>query len=102
MAECVDALVQRLKSVEMVSQGSAWQIAQRLEVLPPERPLLSSRGEAKEAIREQKEEQRTRNEASKGKGKSDSWQWRDYANEGKGKEAKGKGKRGKDKNEQKK
>ena len=36
MAECVDALVQRLKSVEMVLQGSAWQIAQRLEVLPPE------------------------------------------------------------------
>ena len=102
MAECVDALVQRLKSVEMVSQGSAWQIAQRLEVLPPERPLLSSRGEAKEAIREQKEDQKTRSEASKGKGKSDNWQWRDYGSEGKGKEAKGKGKRGKDKSDQKK
>ena len=97
MAECVDALVQRLKSVEMVSQGSAWQIAQRLEVLPPERPLLSSRGEAKEAIREQKEEQKTRNEASKGKSKSDTWHWRDPGSEGKGKEAKGKGKKGKDK-----
>ena len=97
MAECVDALVQRLKSVEMVSQGSAWQIAQRLEVLPPERPLLSSRGEAKEAIREQKEEQKTRNEASKGKSKSDTWHWRDPGSEGKGKETKGKGKKGKDK-----
>ena len=90
------------KSVEMVLQGSAWHIAQRLEVLPLERPLLSSRGEAKEAIREQKEDQRTRNEASKGKSKSDNWQWRDYGSEGKGKEAKGKGKRGKDKGDQKK
>ena len=81
LAECVDALVQRLKSVELVSQGSAWQIAQRLKVLPPERPVLSSRGEAKEAIKEQKEEQRTRNEAAKGRSKSDQWQWRDYGGE---------------------
>ena len=107
VAESADCLVQRLKSIEMVSQGAAWQIAQRLEVLPPERPALSSRSEAKEAIREQKAESKTKSEASQAKGKGEGWKnssWNESGGDAsrKGKEAKGKGKKGKQKEEQKK
>ena len=107
VAESADCLVQRLKSIEMVSQGAAWQIAQRLEVLPPERPALSSRSEAKEAIREQKAESKTKSEASQAKGKGEGWKTSSWNESGgdagrKGKEAKGKGKKGKQKEEQKK
>ena len=77
LAERVGTLVQRLKSVELVSQGGVASGAESIEVLPPEHPVVSSREEAEEAIREQKEEQRTRNEAEKNRGKGDQWQWRD-------------------------
>ena len=107
VAESADCLVQRLKSIELVSQGAAWQIAQRLEVLPPERPVVSTRSEAKEAIREQKEESKTKSEASHAKGKGEGWKNASWSESGgdasrKGKEAKGKGKKGKQKEEQKK
>ena len=108
IAESADTLVQRLlKSIELVSQGAVWQIAQRLEVLPPERPVLSTRSEAKEAIREQKEDCKTKSEASQSRGKEEGWKassWNESGGEGgkKGKETKGKGKKGKPKEDAKK
>ena len=107
VAESADCLVQRLKSIELVSQGAAWQIAQRLEVLPPERPVISTRSEAKEAIREQKEESKTKSEASQSRGKGDGWKSGSWTESGadanrKGKDQKGRGKKGKQKEEPKK
>ena len=107
VAESADCLVQRLKSIELVSQGAAWQIAQRLEVLPPERPVLSTRSEAKEAIREQKEESKTKSEASQTRGKGEGWKTTSWTESGgdanrKGKDSKGRGKKGKQKEEAKK
>ena len=102
VAESADCLVQRLKSIELVSQGAAWQIAQRLVVLPPERPVLSTRSEAKEAIREQKEESKTKSEASQTRGKGEGWRSTSWTERGgdanrKGKDSKGRGKKGKQK-----
>ena len=66
-----------------------------------------TRSEAKEAIREQKEESKTKSEASQAKGKGEGWKnssWNESGGDAsrKGKEAKGKGKKGKQKEEQKK
>ena len=107
VAESADCLVQRLKSIELVSQGAAWQIAQRLEVLPPERPVLSTRSEAREAIKEQKEDSKTKSEASQSKGKGDGWRSSSWTESGtdvnkKGKDPKGRGKKGKQKEDPKK
>ena len=69
-----------------------------MELVPPEKPVLSSRPEMREAIRENREEQKTRNEAARPKGRGDSTtsSWRED-DRGKGREAKGKGKKGKEK-----
>ena len=106
-AEAADGLMQRLKSLEMASQGAAWSVAQRVELIPAEKPIISSRAEAREAIKENKEESRTRADASKGKHKGEAWgtSWRDsswHVDKGKGKEVKGKGKKGKEKDQGKK
>ena len=106
-AEAADGLMQRLKSLEMASQGAAWSVAQRVELIPAEKPIISSRAEAREAIKENKEESRTRADASKGKHKGEAWStsWRDSSwqtDKGKGKEVKGKGKKGKEKDQGKK
>lgn len=74
IAESLDCLIQRLKSVELVAQGASWQVAQRLEVLPPERPVLSTRGGTKAVIKEQQDEAKTRNDSSKDRGKGTGWQ----------------------------
>ena len=97
-AEACDVLTQRLKSLEMSGAGAAWMVAQKVELVPPERPVLSSRAETREAIRESREEQKTRSEAArpKGKGDSGSSSWREE-DRGKGKDSKGKGKKGKEK-----
>ena len=106
VAEAADGLMQRLKAIEMSAQGASWSISQRIELVPLEKPIISSRTEAREAIKESKEENRTRAEASKGKGKS-KWpgSWRDtswHQEKGKGKDSKGKGKKGKEKDAGKK
>ena len=78
VAEASDGLTQRLKAIEMSAQGASWSISQRIELVPAEKPIISSRAETREAIKESKEENRTRAEASKGKTKGD-WPggWRD-------------------------
>ena len=78
IAEAADGLMQRLKAIEMCSQGASWSVSQKIELVPLEKPIISSRTEAREAIKESKEENRTRAEASKGKNKGDwSSSWRD-------------------------
>ena len=98
VSEACDTLTQRFKSLEMSGAGASWAISQK--VVPPEKPVLSSRPEMREAIRENREEQKTRSEAArpKGKGDSGSSSWREE-DRGKGREAKGKGKKGKEKGE---
>ena len=98
VSEACDTLTQRLKSLEMSGAGAAWTISQKVELVPPEKPVLSSRPEMREAIRENREEQKTRSEAARPKGKGDSTtsSWRED-DRGKGREAKGKGKKGKEK-----
>ena len=105
IAEAADGLTQRLKAIEMSSQGASWSVSQKIELVPLEKPIISSRTEAREAIKESKEENRTRAEASKGKNKGDwSSSWRDtpwHQEKGKHKEGKGKGRKGKDKEQKK-
>ena len=105
IAEAADGLMQRLKAIEMTSQGASWSVSQKIELVPLEKPIISSRTEAREAIKESKEENRTRAEASKGKSKGDwSSSWRDapwHQEKGKRKEGKGKGKKGKEKEQKK-
>ena len=106
IAEASDGLMQRLKAIEMSAQGASWSISQRIELVPAEKPIISSRAETREAIKESKEENRTRAEASKGKAKGDwSGSWREtpwQQEKGKSKEGKGKGKKGKEKEQGKK
>ena len=97
-AEACDVLTQRLKSLEMSGAGAAWMVAQKVELVPPERPVLSLRAETREAIRESREEQKTWSEAARPRGKGDSGtsSWREE-DRGKGKESRSKGKKGKEK-----
>lgn len=65
-ATASDVISQRSKAIEMMVAGSPWHIARRVEIVPPEKRLLSSRSAAKES----REEQKARN-LSKGKGKTE-------------------------------
>ncbi|CAK9117290.1 unnamed protein product [Durusdinium trenchii] len=60
VSEACDTLTQRFKSLEMSGAGASWAISQKVELAPPEKPVLSSRPEMREAIRENREEQKTR------------------------------------------
>eukprot|EP00438_Fugacium_kawagutii_P001216 Skav223412 [mRNA] locus=scaffold350:144601:146855:- [translate_table: standard] len=106
VASCADALSQRIKSLELAANGSSWQVAQRIEVVPPERGQLSSRTEANVAAKENQEELKARllDRGGKGKGRGDgaypSWKGGGKTkSEDKG--GRGKGKKG-EKEEQKK
>jgi hypothetical protein len=102
VANLADCLSQRLKSIEMSAGGTSWMVAQRVEVVPPEKGHLSSRAEAQAAAKENKDELKARNLGKgKEKGKSDSAYpaWRPGGKgEQKGKD-KGKNKKGSDKEE---
>lgn len=72
IASCGDTLAQRIKSLDLSSSGASWAVSQRLETVPPERGLLSTRSEAQVAAKENREDVRTRQLAKgKEKGKSD-------------------------------
>lgn len=60
LADMMDCLSQRLKSVEMTANGGSWMVSQRVEVVPPDKPLLASRAEAQAAAKENKEEMKVR------------------------------------------
>lgn len=67
--EAVDGSMQRLKNLEISSHD--WLISQRIDLAPVKKPIISSPTEARKTIKEIKEENRTRAEASESKGKGD-------------------------------
>ena len=100
----VDLLAdQRLKAQESVSQGTAWAVAQKLEIPPPDQPGLVARAELASARKEEFDEARTRWRAQaagagktdgKGKtkgGRGDGQPWRRDDRRDDGKDKKGKG-----------
>eukprot|EP00435_Cladocopium_sp_Y103_P029465 s3415_g7.t1 len=72
VASAADILAQRLKAQESVTQGTAWSVALRMEVPPPEHSSLVTRTELQQARREDYSEAqaRWRSQASGG-GKSE-------------------------------
>ena len=83
--KAADFAIQRLKSIEQISQGVPPHLANRLELIAPEIAALASIEEAKTAAQEQRREDRVKT-SWKGKG--------DQGAKG-GKDPKGKGKDGK-------
>lgn len=72
-SEALDTLIQRVKSIEAASHGTPWMTAQRMELVPPPDPQLSSRAEYQSARKESKLEAEAHGRTSsqeKGKGKS--------------------------------
>ncbi|CAE7720218.1 unnamed protein product, partial [Symbiodinium microadriaticum] len=82
----LDVAVQRLKSIEQISQGIPPQFANRLELIPAEVATLASTEESRTAVQEQRREEKVRSSwVPKGKGKMDSfWHrpWEDVAPKG--------------------
>ena len=70
-AEALDALSQRLKSLELVVNGEAWGTAQKIEIVPPHDASMASRAEVQIAHREALLDSRAKgNQAPWEKGKS--------------------------------
>lgn len=92
-SEALDVLVQRVKSIEATSQGTPWQTAQRMELVPAPDPQLGGRGEYQVARRESKLEAEAMgktSEKAKGKGKEKSKDKGKDRGKGKGKDGEGK------------
>ena len=71
-AEALDAVSQRLKSLEMISSGQPWATAQKIEVVPPHDASMTSRAEMQLAQKEAKLDSRAKGSGSlweKGKSK---------------------------------
>ena len=66
----MDVAVQRLKAVEQISQGVPAQVANRLELIPPEMPTLASTEEARTAAQEHKREEKVRSARGKENGRT--------------------------------
>eukprot|EP00438_Fugacium_kawagutii_P007570 Skav230247 [mRNA] locus=scaffold1266:12488:17642:+ [translate_table: standard] len=104
LPECADTLCQRLKALELISAGTAWSVAQRVEVVPQERGQLSSRAETQVALKESHLDNKTKTQA-KGKEKGNRYEnsysaWKgntkgDSKDRGKGKSKKGEKEEGK-------
>eukprot|EP00435_Cladocopium_sp_Y103_P072598 s2_g40.t1 len=94
VAMTCDSITQRLKSLEQVSQGSHYSIAQKQELVPTDVVTMTSPMESLEASRVQKEEAKAKTAASKPWSRPTDWDRRpeDGRGKGKGKEPKGKGK----------
>ena len=94
-AECADIGTQRLKSLLSSHSGVHFTVAQKLEVVPPDRSAPASLEETQEAARAAREEARTFQRAAK----SQPWQGSlpsESGKGGKGKESKGKKGNGKE------
>jgi len=59
-AEALDSVCQRMKSIEMTSNGTAWSTSQKLELVPPADATMASRQEAQIAKKEAKLDQETK------------------------------------------
>lgn len=72
IAEGMDALTQRLKSLELTANGTSWATSQKLELVPPAEPSMGTRQEYQVAQRESKLDASIKGSATtdKGKGKS--------------------------------
>lgn len=90
VAESVDIGIQRLKALELISRGTDFRVAQRLELCPLELDAMASSTERREALQENKEEAKLKFQSGKG---GDYWkgEWKG----GKGWGKKGDGKKGK-------
>ena len=89
-ALAADILVQRLKSLESISGGATWQVAQRFEVVPQDLGSLATMAESWAAAKESQEELRNKQFQ---RGQWDSSSWKGGASDMKGKsDSKGKGK----------
>ena len=91
-AEGMDALTQRLKSLELIMSGQSWATAQKIEVTPSLEASISTRAEVQVAVRETKLD-------SQAKGSSSHWE----KGRGKGKtkdKEKGKSEKGKSKSKE--
>lgn len=66
VCHALDCMVQRMKSVEAIAGGAAWQVAQRMEVVASENLLIAQATELKGAQRENYEEARALWQASQG------------------------------------
>ena len=89
-ALCADILVQRLKSLESISAGSTWQVAQRFEVVPQDLGSLATMAESWAAAKESREELRNK-QLQRGSWETSSWKGGKSEAQGKS-DAKGKGK----------
>ena len=93
---CLDLGVQRMKSVEQISQGVPPQVANRLELILPETSALTSLEESRTAALEHRREDRIKT-SWKGKGKGEAALNRTYGDDHWGKGEKGgKPQKGKD------
>ena len=94
--KCLDLGVQRMKSVEQISQGVPPQVANRLELILPETSALASLEESRTAALEHRREDRIKM-SWKGKGKGEAALNRTYGDDHWGKGEKGgKPQKGKD------
>ena len=95
VAEAIDLLLQRLKSLEQVSQGMPWATAQKMELCALEVAQVASRAEAAIAVKEARGDGPWQNPGKSGSLRETQQQggWREP---GKGREGKGKNKKGKE------
>lgn len=98
-AEACDITVQRLKSLEAVAGGIHYSVANRMELLAPEKSMATSSAETLEAARRVSQEEKLLHKASKPGGKP--WE-SSYPSKGGGKQGKGKGEKGKAKDQRQK
>lgn len=104
VASACDALIQRMKSTEATLSGARWQVAQKMEVLPPEAPGIAGTEEVQSAQKDQYHEARVRmmaaypdSRAGSGKGSSKAGGGKEDSSKGKSKgKRKGKDQGGKE------
>lgn len=63
-AESADMMVQRLKSMERVSQGTSWSSAEKMELAPALNPQMSSRSEMEAANKEARQDYKAKGGAT--------------------------------------
>eukprot|EP00435_Cladocopium_sp_Y103_P008483 s3739_g2.t1 len=98
VAQSLDTIVQRLKSLELVGQGTSWAMAQKLELVPPQEAGISTRQEHQLAKREVKLDMAVKGSSSasateKGKGKGKTKTFDKGKEKGRGKAKEGDGKK---------
>mmetsp|Transcript_8232 Transcript_8232/g.9854 ORF Transcript_8232/g.9854 Transcript_8232/m.9854 type:complete len:163 (+) Transcript_8232:3-491(+) len=79
LSEASDCLSQRLKALELIGNGAAWNVAQRIELVPPDKAQLANRAEATLAAKESQAEAKVNMQTKgkkKGKGEGGSYPWK--------------------------